>query len=84
ADEQVTRSTPPTLLIHSYDDRVVSIKNPQRFAAACRANGVPVESHYYETGGHGYGMWPTEGSVAGWPAVLEQWLGAQGLKPTAE
>lgn len=79
ADEQVTASTPPTLLIHSYDDRVVPIDNPQRFADACREKGVPVETHFYEAGGHGYGMWPTEGSVAGWPAVFERWLVARGF-----
>lgn len=79
ADEQVDESTPPTLLIHSYDDRSVPIDNAKRYADACRKNGVPVEAHFYETGGHGYGMWAAEGSVAGWPAVFERWLDARGF-----
>lgn len=79
ADEQVSEATPPTLLIHSIDDRAVPVANAQRFYEACRAAGVPVELHLYETGGHGYGMWATEGSVAGWPDVLEAWLRGRDL-----
>lgn len=79
ADEQVSEQTPPTLLIHSVDDGSVPVANPQRFYEACRTKGVPVEMHLYETGGHGYGMWAEEGTVAGWPGVLEDWLVARDL-----
>lgn len=74
ADEQVTAGTPPALIVHSIDDGAVPVANAQRYYDACRKHGVPVEIHLYETGGHGYGMWATEGSVAAWPAVLEGWL----------
>jgi acetyl esterase/lipase len=84
ADEQVTADTPPALLVHSIDDGAVPVANAQRYHDACRAHGVPVEMHLYETGGHGYGMWPTKGSVAAWPAVLEGWLVGRGYANPAE
>lgn len=79
ADERVDTDTPPTLLIHSNNDTVVPVANPQRYYDACLKHQVPVEMHLYETGGHGYGMWADSGTVAGWPAVLEDWLTARGL-----
>jgi acetyl esterase/lipase len=83
ADEQVTAKTPPALIVHSIDDGAVPVANAQRYYEACRAHDVPVEMHLYETGGHGYGMWATEGSVAAWPAVLEGWLVGRGLATAA-
>ena len=77
ADEQVTEQTPPTLLIHSSDDQAVPIKNSKQFYEACVEKGVEAEIHIYPTGGHGYGMWATEGSVAHWPSVLHGWLKAK-------
>ncbi len=79
ADEQVDANTPPTLLIHSINDSVVPVANPQRYYDACLKHQVPVEMHLYETGGHGYGLWAEEGTIAGWPTVLEGWLSAQGF-----
>ncbi|MEO1498054.1 MAG: alpha/beta hydrolase [Planctomycetota bacterium] len=78
-DELVTNQTPPTLLIHSADDRAVPVENTLRFFEACRAHEVEAELHVFPTGGHGYGMWATEGTVATWPTVLARWLASQGL-----
>ena len=79
ADERITADTPPTLIIHSVDDKVVPVENAQRFYDSCRRHGVPCEMHLYETGGHGYGMKIKEGTVANWPDVLEDWMVARGL-----
>lgn len=84
ADERVTGKTPPTLLVHSADDPAVPAANPMRFFEACLRAKVPVELHLYETGGHGYGMWPTEGTVAAWPHALESWLANRGYATTPE
>lgn len=84
ADEQVTAKTPPALIVHSVDDGAVPVANAQRYYDACRKHGVPVEMHLYETGGHGYGMWATKGSVAAWPAVLEGWLAGRGYGAAAD
>lgn len=48
----VTPATPPTLLIHGADDKVVEAGNAERFAAALREAGVPVTVDIYEGTGH--------------------------------
>jgi acetyl esterase/lipase len=42
----------------------------------------PVEFHYYEQGGHGFGMYPKETTSTGWFDAYIKWLGMHGyLKP---
>ena len=42
----------------------------------------PVELHYYEQGGHGFGMYPKETTSTGWFDAFARWLGMHGyLKP---
>jgi acetyl esterase/lipase len=42
----------------------------------------PVEFHYYEQGGHGFGMYPKETTSTGWFDAFVKWLGMHGyLKP---
>lgn len=44
----------------------------------------PVELHYYEQGGHGFGMYPKETTSTGWFDAFVRWLGMHGyLKPKA-
>jgi acetyl esterase/lipase len=47
--------TPPAILIHSNDDKVVPSENSILFYRAMRKAGVPTEMHIYEYGEHGYG-----------------------------
>ena len=39
----------------------------------------PVEFHYYEQGGHGFGMYPKETTSTGWFDAFVRWLGMHGL-----
>jgi acetyl esterase/lipase len=42
----------------------------------------PVEFHYYERGGHGFGMYPKETTSTGWFDAYVKWLGMHGyLRP---
>ena len=42
----------------------------------------PVEFHYYEQGGHGFGMYPKETTSTGWFDAFSSWLKMHGyLKP---
>ena len=44
----------------------------------------PVEFHYYEQGGHGFGMYPKETTSTGWFDAFVKWLGMHGyLRPKA-
>jgi acetyl esterase/lipase len=76
-DKAVTKDTPPVFLITTADDGV-DCRNSLNFAAACKANKVPVTLHLFEKGGHGYGL-HGKGDLAEWPNLLEGWLKTKGL-----
>jgi len=78
-EKQVTKSTPPALLIHAADDGAVSFENSVQYFRACRKQGVPAEMHVYSSGGHGFGMWRDEDTIATWPTALQAWLTSQGV-----
>jgi acetyl esterase/lipase len=40
--------------------------------------GRPVEFHYYEQGGHGFGMYPKDTTSTGWFAAFTSWLRMHG------
>lgn len=70
----VDARTPPTFLWHTADDPSVPMGNSLLFARACRAAGVPVELHVYESGRHGLGLAEGEPDVAGWWALCLAFL----------
>jgi acetyl esterase/lipase len=79
----VTPQTPPTFLVHAHNDSSTSLSSVL-FYAALKQHNVAGELHIYETGGHGYGLRPVEGSqVATWPGRAEAWLRGRGLLDAA-
>jgi acetyl esterase/lipase len=40
--------------------------------------GRPVEFHFYEQGGHGFGMYPKETTSTGWFSAFISWLRMHG------
>ncbi|HEX8029569.1 MAG TPA: family 43 glycosylhydrolase, partial [Vicinamibacterales bacterium] len=76
---QVRKDMPPFFLVHTSEDRSVPIENSMSLAAALRTAGVPVESHFYEKGAHGFGFAPNLGSTSAWPERMVEWLTARGL-----
>ena len=70
---RVDADTAPCFLVHAADDEVVPLRNSSEFAAHCAEAGVPVVSHVYAHGGHGFGLKGQRDSV-GWPDRLEEWL----------
>ena len=73
-ETQVNRDTPPTLLIHSTDDKTVPVENSLMFYAALRAAAVPAEMHVFEYGGHGFGLAPADPVLGAWTTVAESWM----------
>jgi acetyl esterase/lipase len=55
--DNVTAATPPTFLIHAFDDDDVPISESIVFAEALAAVGQDVEVHLFAKGGHGFGGW---------------------------
>jgi acetyl esterase/lipase len=74
----VTEKSPPAFLVHAYDDPVTPKSSVQLFLAYKDVN-VPAELHVYDTGGHGYGLRPTERPVTLWSKRCEEWMASRGL-----
>lgn len=70
---RVTPDTPPAFLVHATDDLAVPVSNSIRYYQALQANGIPVELHSYQSGGHGFGL-GTEGTHTDWPKACARWL----------
>lgn len=71
---------PPTFLLHALDDASVPPANSLRLMAALRDKAVPVEAHFFEEGGHGFGLRYAAGKpAAAWPDLALGWIGRKGL-----
>jgi acetyl esterase/lipase len=76
-EEQVTKETPPTFLVHTADDSAVPVENSLNLAAALRRASVPFELHIYERGRHGFGLGGSDPILSTWPARCADWLRLQ-------
>lgn len=76
---QVNDETPSAFLVHSIDDRSVSVKNSIGYALALEMNKVSCELHIYQSGGHGYGLGRTDNTESSWPDACKKWLKARGF-----
>ncbi|WP_435018843.1 alpha/beta hydrolase [Tundrisphaera sp. TA3] len=77
-DVPVTAKTPPMFLAHAANDPISPDGSIALFRALNAAK-VPAELHVYVSGGHGYGLRPSEHAVTTWPARAADWLKARGL-----
>ena len=73
-DKRVTAATPPTMLIHSSDDKGVPVENSLAFYAALQQNKVSATMHVFDHGGHGYGMAPKDPVLNSWPQLSVTWI----------
>lgn len=77
-DIKVDENTPPCFIAQTMDDG--HLKDGLTFFLALRKAGVKVEGHFYEEGGHGYGMRDRqELPMRTWPQMLLNWLAAKKL-----
>ena len=80
-DEQTTKDTPPTFLVHSSEDTTVPVENSLLFYQGMRRAKAPIELHLYPKGPHGAGMDPKLGPTAEWPRHCESWMRFNGWLP---
>lgn len=76
-DVTVTSQTPPTFLVQTQDDNI-RVENAILYYLALKQAKVPAEMHIYPTGGHGYGLRPTDSVVTTWPKRAEDWMRSLG------
>jgi acetyl esterase/lipase len=75
----VTKDTPPTFMYHTFTDQTVPIEQALGFYNALVKAGVTSELHVFANGPHGTGLGKGDPALDQWPALLENWLRAQGL-----
>ena len=76
----VPANAPPTFLVHAEDDGAVPVENTLLLRAALVAQKVPVETHLFADGGHGFGLRLARGkSVEGWEELFFSWAAKKGL-----
>ncbi|RVT89757.1 alpha/beta hydrolase [Sphingomonas crocodyli] len=79
-DRNIPANAPPTFIVHAEDDDVVPVENALLLRAALRAQKVPVETHLFTHGGHGFGIRRAMGKPAAqWPDLFLAWARTQGL-----
>lgn len=77
-DLNLKASIPPTLIIHTEDDKT-HVVGSKIFHTALEAAKVAHEFKLYPTGGHGYGLRCTKDAKA-WPDDALAWLRKNGLR----
>ncbi|MEA3010685.1 MAG: hypothetical protein QOJ91_2377 [Sphingomonadales bacterium] len=76
----VPANAPPAFLLHAEDDASVPVENTLLLRSALLARKVPVETHLFADGGHGFGLRLARGkSVEGWQDLFLAWARKKGL-----
>ncbi|MCB9875652.1 MAG: alpha/beta hydrolase [Planctomycetaceae bacterium] len=75
---RVTADTPQTFFAHASDDGISSENSIAMYLALKKAK-VPAEMHIFASGGHGFGLRPSEHPASTWPQRCEQWLRSRGI-----
>jgi acetyl esterase/lipase len=78
-DIKLSDKTPPTFLVHAYDDDMNPVENSLVYAAALRNAKVPAEIHIYAKGGHAFGLRRTGLPSANWPELALAWMKGIGV-----
>jgi acetyl esterase/lipase len=76
-ETQVTKDTPPVMLVHAGDDMAVPVKNSLSYYEACQKNGVSASLVIYPKGGHGFGM-NNKTTKEKWMDNVKNWMESMG------
>jgi acetyl esterase/lipase len=73
-ENQVDKNSPPTFLVHAFND-FVPMRNCLGLMNGLTQANVPSELHVFDAGRHGYGLRSDKTKpVTNWPKLCEQWL----------
>ncbi len=79
-DRNIPADAPPHWILHAEDDDVVPVENALLLRAALKARGIPVETHLFQNGGHGFGLRKAVGKPVGhWPELWRDWARTTGF-----
>lgn len=74
---KISKATPPMFFVHAYNDRVTPLTS-LLLATELKKVNVPAELHMYATGGHGFGLRPTDEPCSLWPKACAKWMANMG------
>lgn len=78
-EQHITAQTPPSFVVHAFDDGLVPIDNSLAWIEHARAAKASVEAHLFAQGGHGFGLHlPKENSGSLWPDLFALWMRQHG------
>jgi acetyl esterase/lipase len=75
---EVPTDAPPLFVALAADDPLFP-ETDFGLIQSWRAANRPVEFHYYERGGHGFGMYPKDTTSTGWFEAFVSWLDMHGM-----
>lgn len=78
-EQKVSKKVPPTFLVHSKDDKTVSVDNSKQFYRALLKNNVRATFKIYENGGHAFGIRKQGVDSDEWTTELRNWLDSENL-----
>lgn len=79
-DIQPTKDSPPVFLACAYNDRQDISEGLAEVYLRFKKAGVPAELHIYSSGGHGFGLRPSNRKPVGnWNVRFEEWLADSGF-----
>ncbi len=84
ADERVTAETPPSFIVHTHEDTIVSAEQSLLFYKALLDAGVEAELHVFGHGEHGLGLGVGDPDLYEWPRLLLRWLRRRGFLTDAQ
>jgi acetyl esterase/lipase len=78
-EQHINAQTPPSFVVHAFDDGLVPIDNSLAWIEHARAAKASVEAHLFAQGGHGFGLHlPKENSGSLWPDLFALWMRQHG------
>ena len=78
-EKQVSETTPPAFIWHTYEDDAVPVENSIYMFSALREKGINAELHIFPHGGHGLCLGdgvngPRNDEVDVWPSLASRWM----------
>lgn len=70
----VSEDTPPSFMVHAYDDDVCKVEETTLYAQELFENNIMAETHIFPKGGHGFGMGKASDGTDQWVSLFVNWL----------
>lgn len=79
---KLPENAPPLLFVHASDDPISDVEHSVTFYLALKRAGIHSDLHVYASGGHGFGVRPTNAACSAWTTACTDWLRNRGFLKT--